>query len=179
LLYSLDIFIDKAMTMHLPYSQLPIANISLAAFIADDAVVIGDVHLAEQVNIWYKAVIRADVNRMEIGFCTNIQDGAILHGDPDQPLLIGEYVTIGHRAVIHCAEIGRGCLIGMGAILMEGVRIGAGSVVGAGAVVTKDVPEGVVVAGVPAKVLRELSPEQQQEAIAHAQNYYQLALLHL
>ena len=179
MLYSLDIFIDKAMTMHLPYSQLPIANISLAAFIADDAVVIGDVHLAEQVNIWYKAVIRADVNRMEIGFCTNIQDGAILHGDPDQPLVIGEYVTIGHRAVIHCAEIGRGCLIGMGAILMEGVRIGAGSVVGAGAVVTKDVPEGVVVAGVPAKVLRELSPEQQQEAIAHAQNYYQLALLHL
>lgn len=159
--------------------MLPTPNIALAAFIAPDAVIVGDVHLAEQVNIWYKAVIRADVNRMEIGFCTNIQDGAILHGDPNQPLVIGEYVTIGHRAIVHCAEIGRGCLIGMGAILMEGVKIGAGSIVGAGAVVTKDVPAGVVTTGVPARVLRELSLEQQQEAIAHAQNYYQLSLLHL
>ena len=159
--------------------MLPTPNIALAAFIAPDAVIVGDVHLAEQVNIWYKAVIRADVNRMEIGFCTNIQDGAILHGDPNQPLVIGEYVTIGHRAIVHCAEIGRGCLIGMGAILMEGVQIGAGSIVGAGAVVTKDVPAGVVTTGVPARVLRELSLEQQQEAIAHAQNYYQLSLLHL
>ena len=165
--------------MHLPYSQLPTPNFSLATFIANDAVVIGDVHLRDRVNIWYKVVIRADVNRMEIGYCTNIQDGAILHGDPGQPLIIGEYVTIGHRAVIHCAEIGRGCLIGMGAILLEGVKIGAGSIVGAGAVVTKDVPAGVVVAGVPAKVIRELSEEDQQQSIAHAENYYQLSLLHM
>ncbi|MEI6331949.1 MAG: gamma carbonic anhydrase family protein [Pseudanabaena sp.] len=165
--------------MHLPYSQLPIPDRHRAAFIASDAVVIGDVHLADRVNIWYKAVIRADVNRMDIGYCTNIQDGAILHGDPDQPLVIGEYVTIGHRAIVHGAEIGRGCLIGMGAIILEGVKIGAGSIVGAGAVVTKDVPAGVVVAGVPAKVLRELSEEEQEKAIAHAENYYQLSLLHI
>jgi carbonic anhydrase/acetyltransferase-like protein (isoleucine patch superfamily) len=165
--------------MHLPYSQLPTPDRDRSAFIASDAVVIGDVHLSDRVNIWYKVVIRADVNRMEIGYCTNIQDGAILHGDPDQPLVIGEYVTIGHRAVIHCAEIGRGCLIGMGAILLEGVKIGAGSIVGAGAVVTKDVPAGVVVAGVPAKLMRELSEEEQQQAIAHAENYYQLSLLHV
>ena len=140
--------------MHLPYSQLPIPDRDRAAFIANDAVVIGDVHLSDRVNIWYKVVIRADVNRMEIGYCTNIQDGAILHGDPDQPLVIGEYVTIGHRAVIHCAEIGRGCLIGMGAILLEGVKIGAGSIVGAGAVVTKDVESGAIVAGNPVRLLR-------------------------
>jgi len=168
--------------MRIPYSQIPTPDCDRAAFIAHDAVVIGDVHLSDRVNIWYKVVIRADVNRMQIGYCTNIQDGAVLHGDPDQPLVIGDYVTIGHRAVIHCAEIGDRCLIGMGAILLEGVKIGAGSIVGAGAVVTKDVPAGVVVAGVPAKVLRELSEQQQQEqkqeAIAHAENYYQLSLLH-
>ena len=165
--------------MHLPYSQLPTPDLDLAAFIASDAVVIGDVHLADRVNIWYKAVIRADVNRMDIGYCTNIQDGAVLHGDPEQPLVIGEYVTIGHRAIVHGVEIGRGCLIGMGAIILEGVKIGAGSIVGAGAVVTKDVPAGVVVAGVPAKVMRELSEQEQEKAIAHAENYYQLSLLHI
>lgn len=159
--------------------QLPTPDRNRAAFIADDAVVIGDVHICDRVNIWYKVVVRADVNRIDIGYCTNIQDGAILHGDPDQPLVIGEYVTIGHRAVIHCAEIGRGCLIGMGAILLEGVKIGAGSIVGAGAVVTKDVPAGVVVAGVPAKVMRELLQQEQEDAIVHAENYYQLSLLHV
>jgi carbonic anhydrase/acetyltransferase-like protein (isoleucine patch superfamily) len=115
---------------------------------------------------------------MDIGYCTNIQDGAVLHGDPDRPLVIGDYVTIGHRAVVHCAEIGDRCLIGMGAILLEGVKIGAGSIVGAGAVVTKNVPAGVVVAGVPAKIVRELSEQDRQKAIAHAENYYQLSLLH-
>lgn len=164
--------------MHLPYSKLLIPDLTRAAFIASDAVVIGDVHLGDRVNIWYKVVIRADMNRMDIGYCTNIQDGAILHGDPDQPLIIGEYVTIGHRAIIHGVAIGRGSLIGMGAIILEGVKIGAGSIVGAGAVVTKDVPAGVVVAGVPAKVMRELSESEQQDAIAHAENYYQLSLLH-
>jgi carbonic anhydrase/acetyltransferase-like protein (isoleucine patch superfamily) len=164
--------------MQLPYSQLPKPDLDRAAFIADDAVVIGDVHLGDRVNIWYQAVIRADLNRIDIGCCTNIQDGAVLHGDADQPLLIGDHVTIGHRAVVHCAEIGDRCLIGMGAILLEGVKIGAGSIVGAGAVVTKDVPMNVVVAGVPTKIIRELLPEQQQQAIAHAENYYQLSLIH-
>lgn len=162
--------------MHLP--KLPIPDRTRAAFIASDAVVIGDVHIADRVNIWYKAVIRADVNRMDIGFCTNIQDGAILHGDPDQPLVIDEYVTIGHGAIVHGIAIGRGSLIGMGAIILEGVKIGAGSIVGAGAVVTKDVPDGVVVAGLPAKVMRELSESEQQELIVHAENYYQRSLLH-
>ncbi len=158
--------------------MLSIPDLSLAAFIAPDAVVIGDVQIAEKVSIWYTAVIRADLNSIEIGECSNIQDGAILHGDPDLPLIIEDHVTVGHRAVIHGLHIGRGSLIGMGAIVLEGVKVGAGSIVGAGAVVTKDVPSGVVVAGVPAKVVRSISDPEIADLIEHAEKYYKLALTH-
>jgi carbonic anhydrase/acetyltransferase-like protein (isoleucine patch superfamily) len=153
-------------------------DLSRAVFVAPDAVVIGDVQIADRVSIWYTAVIRADLNPIQIGACSNIQDGAILHGDPGPPLAIADYVTIGHRAVIHGLEIGRGSLIGIGAIILEGVRVGAGSIVGAGAVVTKDVPPGVVVAGVPAKVMRSLSEPEIAALIEHAEKYYNLALIH-
>ncbi|CAN1210740.1 gamma carbonic anhydrase family protein [Tumidithrix helvetica PCC 7403] len=159
-------------------SFFPTPDLSLATFVAPDAVVIGDVKIAAQTSIWYTAVVRADVNPIHIGACSNIQDGAILHGDPGLPLVIAEYVTVGHRAVIHGLEIGRGSLIGIGAIVLEGVKVGAGSIVGAGAVVTKDVPAGVVVAGVPAKVLRSLSEAEIQALIEHAEKYYKLALVH-
>ncbi len=153
-------------------------DLSRATFIAPEAVVIGDVQVAERVSIWYTAVVRADLNPIQIGACSNIQDGAILHGDPGPPLAIADHVTIGHRAVIHGLEIGRGSLIGIGAVILEGVRVGAGSIVGAGAVVTKDVPPGTVVAGIPAKVMRSLSEPEIAALIEHAQKYYNLALIH-
>jgi carbonic anhydrase/acetyltransferase-like protein (isoleucine patch superfamily) len=153
-------------------------DLSRAAFVAPDAVVIGDVHVEARVSIWYTAVIRADLNPIHIGACSNIQDGAVLHGDPGPPLAIADHVTIGHRAVIHGLEIGRGSLIGIGAVILEGVRVGAGSIVGAGAVVTKDVPPGTVVAGVPAKVMRSLSEPEIAALIEHAEKYYNLALIH-
>ncbi len=153
-------------------------DLSLAAFIAPNAVIIGDVQIAEQVSVWYGAVIRADYNPMQIGKCVNIQDGAILHGDLGLPLVIEDYVTIGHRAVIHGVYVGRGSLIGIGAVILEGVKIGAGSIVGAGAVVTKDVPAGVVVTGVPAKVMRTLAESEIADLITHAEKYYELALAH-
>ncbi len=120
-------------------SWLPV-DLSLAAFVAPNATVVGQVTLAVGVSIWYGAVLRGDVERIVVGEFTNIQDGAILHGDPGKPTVLEDYVTVGHRAVIHSAHIERGSLIGIGAIVLDGVRVGSGSIIGAGSVVTKDVP---------------------------------------
>lgn len=151
---------------------------SQAAFVASNAVVIGQVSLAAGVSIWYGAVVRGDVERIEIGECTNIQDGAILHGDPGLPTILEDHVTVGHRAVVHSAYIERGCLIGIGAVVLDGVRVGAGSIVGAGAVVSKDVPPLSLVVGVPAKRLRDVSLSEAEGLIEHARRYEQLALVH-
>lgn len=159
-------------------AYFPHPDLSQAAFVADNATVIGRVKIAAGVNIWYGAVIRGDVERIEIGEFTNIQDGAILHGDPGKPTILEDYITVGHRAVIHSAYIERGCLIGIGAIILDGVRVGTGSIVGAGAVVSKDVPPYSLVVGVPAKRLRDVSLEQAAGLIEHAQRYEKLALVH-
>ncbi|MEB3309864.1 MAG: gamma carbonic anhydrase family protein [Snowella sp.] len=151
---------------------------SQAAFIAPTASVMGQVAIAEGVSIWYSAVVRGDVEKIEIGAYSNIQDGAILHGDPGEITVLEDYVTVGHRAVIHSAHIEKGCLIGIGAIILNGVRIGEGSIIGAGSVVTKDVPPRSLVMGVPGKKVRDISEEEAQHLIEHAQNYTKLALVH-
>ncbi len=156
----------------------PLPDLSQAAFVAAGAVVMGRVEVAAGASIWYGAVVRGDVERIAIGKSTNIQDGAILHGDPGKPTVLEDFVTVGHRAVIHSAYIERGCLIGIGAIVLDGVRVGTGSIVGAGAVVTKDVPPHTLVAGVPAKRLRDLSEEESTELVEHAKRYEKLALVH-
>ncbi len=153
-------------------------DLSQTTFVAPNAVVIGDVVLAAGVSIWYGAVVRGDVERIEIGEYTNIQDGAILHGDPGKPTILEDHVTIGHRAVVHSAYIERGSLIGIGAVVLDGVRVGTGSIVGAGAVVSKDVPPFSLVVGVPAKRLRDISEAEAAELIEHAQRYEKLALVH-
>jgi carbonic anhydrase/acetyltransferase-like protein (isoleucine patch superfamily) len=158
------------------YWQPP--DLAQAAFVAANAVVIGQVVVATGASIWYGAVVRGDVEKIQIDACTNVQDGAILHGDPGKPTVLEEYVTIGHRAVIHSAHVERGCLIGIGAIVLDGVRVGAGSIVGAGSVVTKDVPARSLVVGVPAKVVRSVSEAEASELIEHAKRYEQLALVH-
>jgi carbonic anhydrase/acetyltransferase-like protein (isoleucine patch superfamily) len=146
--------------------------------VADSADLIGFVKIFAGVSIWYGAVVRGDVEKIEIGECTNIQDGAILHGDPGKPTILEDHVTVGHRAVIHSAHIERGCLIGIGAIILDGVRVGSGSIIGAGAVVTKDVPSRSLVVGIPGKVVRQISPEEAAELIEHAERYKKLALVH-
>lgn len=159
-------------------SYWPRPDLSPAAFVAPNAVVIGWVKIAAGVNIWYGAVLRGDLERIEIGECTNIQDGAILHGDPGQPTILEDHVTVGHRAVVHSAYIERGSLIGIGAVVLDGVRVGAGSIIGAGAVVNKDVPPRSLVVGVPAKRLREVAESEAKELIEHARRYQKLALVH-
>ena len=153
-------------------------DISAAAFVAPNAVVMGSLSIGAGASIWYQAVVRGDVERIEIGEYTNIQDGAIIHGDPGEPTILEDHVTIGHRAVVHSAHIERGSLIGIGAVILNGVRVGSGSIIGAGAVVTKNIPPLSLVVGVPGKVIRQNSPQEAAELIEHAKRYQKLALVH-
>lgn len=159
-------------------SYWPDPDLSQAAFIAPTSVVMGYVEVHAGVSVWYGAVVRGDVEKIVLGESCNVQDGAVLHGDPGQPTVLEAYVTIGHRAVVHSATIGQGSLIGIGAIVLDGVHVGAGSIVGAGAVVTKSVPERSLVVGVPGKVIRTLSEAEAENLIKHAQHYEKLALVH-
>ena len=159
-------------------SSWPPPDLSQAAFVAPNAVIVGDVEIGQGASIWYSAVVRGDVEKIKIGAYTNIQDGAILHGDPGEVTCLEDYVTIGHRAVIHGAHIEKGCLIGIGAVILNGIRVGTGSLIGAGAIVNKDVPAGSLVVGVPARRVRELSESDAQKMVEHAKRYQQLALVH-
>ena len=164
-----------AMTASKPW---PNPQIDGDAWVAETAVVIGNVRMAAGSSLWPTAVARGDLEQISIDAGSNVQDGAVLHGDPGQPVRIGADVTVGHRAVIHGATLEDGCLVGIGAIVLNGVTVGAGALVAAGSVVTKDVPPGTLVMGTPAVVKRELPPEAIAEQRCHAQRYAQLAASH-
>lgn len=137
-------------------------KIADSAWIAAGAVVVGDVTLAENVSVWFAAVLRADSESIRIAENTNIQDGVVGHADPGFPLIIGEGVTVGHNAVVHGARIGDHSLIGMGAILLNGASIGRHCIVGAGALVTqgKNFPDRSLIIGSPAKAVRAVSADE-------------------
>jgi carbonic anhydrase/acetyltransferase-like protein (isoleucine patch superfamily) len=137
-------------------------EIAADCWVAPDAVLIGKVRLLEGASIWFGAVLRGDNDWITIGPNSNVQDHSIIHADPGQPVTIGRGVTIGHRVIVHSAEVGDHALIGMGAILLNRARIGSHSLVGAGALVTegKQFEDGQLILGSPAKAVRELSPEQ-------------------
>ena len=164
-----------AMTGSKPW---PDPQIDANAWVAESAVVIGNVQMAAGSSLWPTAVARGDLEQISIGAGSNVQDGAVLHGDPGQPVRLGADVTVGHRAVIHGATLEDGCLVGIGAIVLNGVTVGAGALVAAGSVVTRDVPPGTLVMGSPAAVKRELSPEAIDEQRCHARRYAQLAASH-
>jgi len=156
----------------------PSPTVSQAAFIAPNATVMGDVTLCAGASVWYGAILRGDLERITVGAYSNVQDGAILHGDPGQPTVLRDSVTIGHRAVIHGATIGHGALVGIGAVVLNGVTVGEGCLIAAGAVVTKDIPARSLAMGTPATVKRRLSDEEVQGLIEHAHKYEKLAQVH-
>jgi carbonic anhydrase/acetyltransferase-like protein (isoleucine patch superfamily) len=150
-----------------------VINIHPTAFIAPGAVVLGDVTLGPRASVWYGAVLRGDVDAIVIGEATNIQDGCIVHVDAGRPAQIGARVGVGHRAIVHGCTIEDDCLIGMGSVLLNGVRIGAGSVVAAGAVLPEDtsVPPGSLVVGVPARVTRPVDAVLRERIRSTWQHY--------
>lgn len=153
-------------------------DLSRAAFVAPNATVHGDVTLSDGASVWYGTVLRGDVVKICVGAHSNVQDGAILHGDPGEPLILEDCVTVGHAAVIHSAHVERGCLVGIGSTILNNVRVGTGSIVGAGALVTKDIPPRSLVLGVPAKIIRPVSAEEADNLIEHAHKYERLARVH-
>ncbi|MEO8722818.1 MAG: gamma carbonic anhydrase family protein [Sphingobium sp.] len=136
----------------------PVLPADGSAWVAPSADVIGDVHLGEDVSVWFGVVIRADNTEINIGARSNVQENAVLHSDPGQPLHIGAGVTVGHQAMLHGCTIGDNSLIGMGATVLNGAVIPENCLVGAGALVTegKIFPPGSLIVGVPAKAIRQL-----------------------
>ncbi|MER5785737.1 gamma carbonic anhydrase family protein [Streptomyces mobaraensis] len=151
-----------------------------AAFTAPTSVVLGDVTLAPGSGVWYHAVLRADCGPITLGADSNIQDNCTVHVDPGFPVTIGERVTVGHNAVLHGCTVEDDVLIGMGATVLNGAHIGAGSLVAAQALVPQGmrVPPGSLVAGVPAKVRRELTAEEREHVRINAALYVELAKTH-
>ena len=144
-----------------------------SVWIADSAQVMGRVDLAADVSIWFGAVLRGDTEEMRIGRGSNIQDGSVLHSDVDKPLTVGDNVTVGHLVMLHGCTIGDDSLIGIGAVVLNGARIGKGCLVGARALVTegKEFPDGSMILGSPAKVVRALSPGELAGLRSSASHY--------
>lgn len=157
---------QKSFEGHIP-SVHPMARV------AENAVLVGDVTVDANASIWYSAVLRGDSGAIRVGAGSSIQDNVTCHCEPDQPLVVGKSVTVGHNAVLHGCTIEDRCLIGMGAVLLNGCVIGTGSIVAAGALVTQNtvIPPGSLVVGTPGRVVRTLRPEEDAALDADAADY--------
>ncbi|HEY8346416.1 MAG TPA: gamma carbonic anhydrase family protein [Symbiobacteriaceae bacterium] len=137
-------------------------EVAEGVWIAPDAQVVGRVQVAEEASIWFNTVLRGDTDRIVVGRGTNVQDGTVIHCDPGYPALIGENVTIGHSCVIHGCQIGDETLIGMGSVILTGAKIGSRCLVAAGSLITEhqEFPDGSVIMGRPAKVVRPVGEKE-------------------
>ena len=159
-----------------------VPQVAGSAYVDPSAQVIGDVHIGEQSSVWCNTTLRGDVHSIRIGNGTSIQDNTVCHVEGGlYPLVVGNRVTVGHSAVLHGCTIEDECLIGIGAIILNGARIGKGSVIGAAALVPEgmQVPPGSMVMGVPGKVRREVTPEEQKRFKVNADHYIELAATYL
>jgi carbonic anhydrase/acetyltransferase-like protein (isoleucine patch superfamily) len=146
--------------MRIPYQQI-VPEIHPSVYIAQGAMIIGDVTIGEESNVWFNAVLRGDLDQIRVGARTNIQDGTIVHLDKGFPCIIGDDVTVGHGCIVHGCTVGDGAMLGMGAIVLTGAKIGERAIVGAGALVREgqEIPPETVAVGIPAKVRRDVSAE--------------------
>ncbi|WP_367067819.1 gamma carbonic anhydrase family protein [Oryzisolibacter sp. LB2S] len=148
-------------------------EVAESAWVADSAQVMGKVVLHEDASVWFGTVVRGDTECITIGAGTNVQDASVLHADLGQPLVIGERVTVGHKVMLHGCTVGDESLIGIGAVVLNGAKIGRNCLVGAGSLVTegKEFPDGSMILGSPARVVRQLTPEQIEGLRQSAHNY--------
>lgn len=169
---------DHAQRIHHYFSQKP--KLDDALFVAQNATCIGAVSLGERASVFYQAVLRGDINRIEIGEETNIQDGVVVHVADDYPCIVGKRVTVGHKAILHACTVEDECLIGMGSTILDGAVIGARSIVGANALVTGrfKAPAGSLILGSPARVVRSLTAEEQAALPSWAEKYLLVAQAH-
>ena len=151
-------------------------RVAASAWVADNAQVMGDVVIGDNASVWFGTTVRGDTDTITIGAGSNIQDGSVLHADDGVPLVVGANVTVGHQVMLHGCTIGDGSLIGIGAVVLNGAKIGQHCLVGAGSLVTegKEFPDGSMILGSPARVVKNLSPEQieglRQSALHYQQN---------
>ena len=159
-----------------PYRQI-VPSVHPTAFIAPGADVIGRVRIERDASVWFGCVLRGDVNRIEIGEATNIQDGSILHVDDHRPCVIADHVHVGHHVNLHGCVVERGAMIGIGAIVLSGAHIGAGAIVGAGSVVLEGtkIPPRMLAVGAPARVVRKVTQRDLAYIQRWVNKYIQLA----
>jgi carbonic anhydrase/acetyltransferase-like protein (isoleucine patch superfamily) len=152
-------------------------QLGAGVFVADSARVIGDTQIGKQSSIWFGSVLRGDINRVVIGHHTNVQDNSVCHVADEHACIVGNYVTVGHRAILHGCTVHDEVLIGMGAVLMNGVVVGEQSIIGAAALLTEglQVPAGSLVYGAPAKVVSALSATERAKIKGWAEKYCRVA----
>lgn len=147
------------------------------AYLASDATVVANVDVGPEASVWHQAVLRGDVAPIVVGAQSNVQDGAVVHVADDLPAILGKLVTVGHKAIVHACTVEDEVLVGMGAIILDGARVGTRSIIGANATVKQgmDIPPGSLVLGTPAKIVRTLSAEEQDEIKMWALRYVRLS----